>query len=96
MENNFRSWVLLAAVMFAGLLGAEEQVAQTASNGLMYLGIGTAVLGAGLGMGMAVGKAVEAMGRNPSAAGEIRGGMILGVVFIEIAVLLAVAIYMIK
>lgn len=84
------------SLMSFGLLFAEAPEAQAASNGLMYLGIGIAVLGAGLGMGMAVSKAVEAMGRNPSAAGDIRGGMILGVVFIEIAVLLAVAIYMIK
>lgn len=39
-------------------------------------------------IGMLTGKALEAMGRNPEAAGEIRTSMILGVAFAE-----AIAIY---
>lgn len=45
------------------------------------LGI-AAGLGA-LGQGRAIGSAVEAIARNPSAAGDIRGMLILGLVFIE-------------
>ena len=37
----------------------------------------------GIGQGMSVGKATEALARNPSAAGEIRGTLILGLVLIE-------------
>jgi F-type H+-transporting ATPase subunit c len=51
----------------------------------------TVAIGGGmpaLGIGMLVGKALEAMGRNPEAANEIRTNMILGVAFAE-----AIAIY---
>jgi len=52
------------------------------------LGLGLAALGAGLGLGRAVGSAMEAMGRQPEAAGKIQTGMIIGSAFIE-----ALAIY---
>jgi F-type H+-transporting ATPase subunit c len=45
-------------------------------------------LGPALGIGILVGKALEAIGRNPEAAGEIRTSMILGIAFAE-----AIAIY---
>ncbi len=41
-----------------------------------------------LAIGLLVGKALEAIGRNPEAANEIRTSMILGVAFAE-----AIAIY---
>jgi len=52
------------------------------------LAIGLGALGPGIGIGIIGGKAMEAMGRNPEAAGNIRTNMILGIVFAE-----AVAIY---
>jgi F-type H+-transporting ATPase subunit c len=45
-------------------------------------------IGAGLGIGVVVGGAVQAMGRNPDASGNIQVNMILGIAFAE-----AVAIY---
>lgn len=56
-----------------------------------YLGAGLAMIGtigAGIGIGLSVGGAVQAMGRNPDAASLIQTNMILGVAFAE-----AVAIY---
>ena len=41
-----------------------------------------------LAIGLLAGKALEAIGRNPEAAGEIRTSMILGIAFAE-----AIAIY---
>ncbi len=56
---------------------------------LVYpLGLGLAALGAGLGLGRAVGSAMEAIGRQPEAAGRIQINMIIGAAFIE-----ALAIY---
>ena len=46
------------------------------------------VIGPGIGIGVVVGGAVQAMGRNPDAAPLIQTNMILGVAFAE-----AVAIY---
>ena len=47
------------------------------------LGLGIAALGSGLGLGKAVGGAMEAMGRQPEAAGKIQVGMVIGCAFIE-------------
>jgi F-type H+-transporting ATPase subunit c len=56
-----------------------------------YIGAGLAMIGAigaGIGIGLSVGGAVQAMGRNPDATPTIQTNMILGVAFAE-----AVAIY---
>ena len=50
------------------------------------MAIGT--IGPALGIGLLVGKALEAIGRNPEAAGKIQTNMILGIAFAE-----AIAIY---
>jgi F-type H+-transporting ATPase subunit c len=50
--------------------------------------IGMGTIGPGIGIGLMVAKALEAIGRNPEAASKIQTNMILGVAFAE-----AVAIY---
>ncbi len=45
--------------------------------------IGIGVLGPGLGIGMLVARAMEALGRNPEAEPAIRINMILGIAFAE-------------
>jgi F-type H+-transporting ATPase subunit c len=52
------------------------------------LAIGLGALGPGIGIGMLVGKAMEAIGRNPEASGTVFLPMIIGAAFAE-----AVAIY---
>jgi len=61
------------------------------AKGLKLLGAGlamTGAIGAGAGVGIVVGGAVQGIARNPDAAGLITGNMILGVALAE-----AVAIY---
>lgn len=52
------------------------------------LAIGLGAIGPGVGIGILAGKALEAMGRNPEAAGKIQTNMILAIAFTE-----AIAIY---
>jgi F-type H+-transporting ATPase subunit c len=47
------------------------------------LAVGLAAIGSGLGLGKAVGSAMEAMGRQPEAIAKIQTGMIIGAAFIE-------------
>lgn len=47
------------------------------------LGVGIAAVGSGLGLGRAIGSAMEAMGRQPEAIGQIQTAMIIGAAFIE-------------
>ena len=52
------------------------------------LAIGLGAIGPGIGIGILGGKAMEAIGRNPEATGQIQTNMILGIAFTE-----AIAIY---
>jgi len=47
------------------------------------IGLGMAAIGSAIGLGMAVSRAMEAMGRQPEAAGKIQTAMIIGCAFIE-------------
>ena len=88
-----------AAVRDVRVLGPRPGVAglctggcrrDAANSGLVQWSIITAgfalaiaAAGAALGQGRAVASAAEAIARNPGAAGEIRGALILGLVLIE-------------
>ena len=52
------------------------------------LAIGLGAIGPGIGVGLLSAKAMEAIGRNPEALGDIRSNMILAIAFAE-----AIAIY---
>ena len=56
-------------------------------DGAKAIGAGLAIavgaIGPALAIGMLVGKAMEALGRNPEARGAIQTNMILGVAFAE-------------
>lgn len=48
--------------------------------GLVY---GLGAIGPGIGLGYLIGKAIEAMARQPEAAGMVRTTMFLGIAFVE-------------
>ena len=54
------------------------------------IGMGLAVIGAGLGIGWIGAKAMESIARQPEAVGDIRSNMILMAAFIEGAALIAI------
>ena len=55
------------------------------------------VLGPGLGIGMLVSRALEAIGRNPEAAGKIQATMFIGIAFVEaLAIFALVVAFVIK
>ncbi len=56
------------------------------------LGAGIAVIGAALGIGKIGSSAMEAIGRQPEAAGDIRMSMIIAAALIEGIALLAVVV----
>jgi len=55
----------------------------TAINLVYPIGVGIAAFGCALGLGRAVGSAMEATGRQPEAAGKIMVSMVVGCAFIE-------------
>ena len=54
------------------------------------LGMGLAVIGAGIGVGNVGVKAMEAIARQPEAVGDIRSNMILIAALVEGAALIAI------
>lgn len=59
------------------------------------LAIGLGAIGPGIGIGLIGAKAVEAIGRNPEAAGAVRTMMILAIGFAEAVVIYALVISLI-
>ena len=69
----------------------DEAAALALVTGLKAIGAGLAMIGAvgaGAGVGIVVGGAVQGIARNPDASGAIQTNMILGIAFAE-----AIAIY---
>jgi F-type H+-transporting ATPase subunit c len=68
-------WFILAQAA-EGTTGSLD----TIGKGLVY---GLAAIGPGIGIGVLMGKSVEAMARQPEAAGLVRGTMFIGIGLIE-------------
>ena len=63
----------------------------TTLNGLALVGYGLAAIGPGIGLGILFGKTIESMARQPEMSGQFRSTMFVGLAFIEILALLAIA-----
>jgi F-type H+-transporting ATPase subunit c len=63
----------------------------------MAIAAGVGVLGPGIGIGLLAGKALEAIGRNPEAAGKVQATMFIGIAFVEaLAIFALVVAFVIK
>lgn len=58
----------------------------------MAIAAGLGVLGPAIGIGIIGGKAMEAIGRNPEASGQVVSNMILAIVFAEALGILALVV----
>jgi len=93
---NVSVWAAEAAPAAAKAQAHEGSVwffALTALAAGLAIGLGT--VGTGIGQGTAVGKALEAMARQPEAAGLIQTNMIIGLAFIESLCIYALAVALI-
>ena len=59
------------------------------------IGMGIAVIGAGIGIGLIGSKAMEAISRQPEAVADIRANMILTAALVEGAALIAIILSLI-
>lgn len=66
--------------------------AESAQLIAMAIAAGVGVLGPAIGIGMIGAKAMEAIGRNPEATGQITSNMILAIVFAEALGILALVV----
>ena len=94
-------WMVSAAVWAQTAAPAAAKAADGSVwfFGLTVLGAGLAIglgaIGAGIGQGITVGKALEAMARQPESAGMIQTNMIIGLAIIESLTIYALAVAMI-
>ena len=58
----------------------------------MALTVGFGMIGPGIGIGLIVSKALEAIGRNPDASGKIQALMFIGIAFTEALAIFALVI----
>ena len=58
----------------------------------MALAVGLGMIGPGIGIGILVSKALEAIGRNPEASGKIQTTMFIGIVFTEALAIFALVV----
>lgn len=56
------------------------------------IGAGLAAIGAGIGIGLIGGKAMEGMARQPEAANKIQTAMLIAAAFVEAVALFAVVV----
>jgi F-type H+-transporting ATPase subunit c len=77
---------VLAQISGEDTISANEAL----SSGFAY---GLATLGPGLGIGYLVGQSVQAMARQPEAAGMVRTTMFLGIAFTEALALIGFVVF---
>ena len=75
-----------ALAVMQGAPTAQGEGGNTAQAAALAIGLGA--IGPGVGLGYAVGRAMEAVGRNPEAVNQVRTTMVIGIALVE-----AISIY---
>lgn len=79
--------LFLLATGIAGAQAAAPGDNEFTATAMKFLGAGLAIgigtVGPGVGIGLLGGRAMEALGRNPEAAGVVQTNMILAIAFAE-------------
>lgn len=83
--------ILAQATEATAPMAAEaKNTAAASSAGFAY---GLAAIGPGIGIGYLVGQAVQAMARQPEAAGQVQTTMFLGIAFTEALALIGFVVF---
>ena len=105
MKNSKRIFtaalmIIIVLSLSVGAFAASGDAAETADAGLALgdkaigasIAIGLAACGGAVGMGLAIAKSAEGIARQPEAEGKIRTALMLGLVFIETAIIYALIV----
>lgn len=84
---------ILAVALGAFQILAQEGLTGDISGSLALVGYGLAAIGPGIGVGLVAGNAVQAMARQPEAAGMVRTTMFLGIAFTEALALIGFVLF---
>lgn len=89
---KFSSYVLASMVVMASPVLAQEDGGQALIDLTAAFGAGLAVIGAGYGISKIGAAAVESMARQPEAAKDIQGAMLLSAALIEGATIIGLGV----
>lgn len=81
------------AVTETAVITAADQKATSAASGA-GIAFGLATLGPGLGLGYLIGQSVQAMARQPEAAGRVQTTMFIGIAVVEALAIIGFVIAM--
>ncbi len=84
------STISILAQEGAGTAADAKAAAAATGAGMAY---GLAAIGPGIGIGYLVGQSVQAMARQPEAAGMVRTTMFLGIAFTEALALIGFVVF---
>ena len=83
----------MEAVFALQILAQEAGLTGDISGSIALIGYGLAAIGPGVGIGIVAGNAVQAMARQPEAAGMVRTTMFLGIAFTEALALIGFVLF---
>lgn len=104
MKKSIKRVLAVVVVLSIALLAAmpvfAAEASQAAEGGgtvgskaiAAAIAIGLSAAAGAIGMGMAIAKALEGISRQPEAEGKIRTTLMLGLVFVETAIIYALVI----
>ncbi len=98
MMIMFASMACVYAAPSAPAADAAQTAVQTADDAkgdkalAAGIAIGLAAMGGAIGMGLAVAKSTESISRQPEAESKIRTTLMLGLVFVETAIIYALIV----
>ena len=82
------------SILIAAAVPSDDAALKTANAAIgAGFAYGLAAIGPGIGIGYVVGKAIEAMARQPEAAGMVRTTMFLGIAFTEALALIGFVVF---
>jgi F-type H+-transporting ATPase subunit c len=86
---------VIASLTLVGQVLAQAEVGVTGniSAGLAAVGYGLGAIGPGIGVGIVAGNAVQAMARQPEAAGLVRTNMFIGMALSEALALIGFVVF---
>lgn len=106
MKKNIKTKRILTIFMLIGVIfamaapafAAGEAVAEAATSAIgakaiaAAIAVGLAAAGGAIGMGWAIAKSADGISRQPEAENKIRTTLMLGLVFVETAIIYALVI----
>ncbi len=84
---------VLAAATVLAQEAATSGLTGDVAKGLAAVGYGLGAIGPGIGVGIVAGNAVQAMARQPEAAGMVRTNMFIGMALSEALALIGFVVF---